>query len=132
MAKQSSYSGMLGDLSRLVAAMTANAAELPHLEGVRARLEKTLAEAQEVAKQQAALAASKQEASKRLKALLMEGNRMATGVSRLITENYGLRAEKLAEFGLQPFRGRAFTAKRKKRATQPPEMETGGESNPNS
>ena len=42
------YSGSLGDLGRLVAALTANAAELPHLEGVRVRLEKMLAEAQEV------------------------------------------------------------------------------------
>ena len=31
---------------------------------------------------------------------------MATGVRRLVTENYGLRSEKLAEFGIQPFRGR--------------------------
>jgi chromosome segregation ATPase len=106
MAKQTSYSGMLGDLARLSDALTANAAEIPHLEGIRARLEKTVNEAQEVAKEQAALMASKQEASKRLKVLLAEGNRMATGVRRFITENYGLRAEKLTEFGIQPFRGR--------------------------
>ena len=126
------YSGTLGDLGRLVAALTANAAELPHLEGVRARLEKTVAEAQEMAKQQAALTASKQETSKRLKELLAEGNRMATGVSRLITENYGLRAEKLAEFGLQPFRGRKVKDALKKPASQPPAIPTGGDSNPNS
>jgi chromosome segregation ATPase len=122
----------LGDLSRLVAALTANAAELPHLEGVRARLEKTVAEAQEMAKQQAALTASKQEASKRLKELLTEGNRMATGVSRLITENYGLRAEKLAEFGLQPFRGRSLKSTLKKPSPTPPAIHTGGDNNPNS
>ena len=126
------YSGTLGDLGRLVAALTANATELPHLEGVRARLEKTVAEAQELAKQQAALTASKQEASKRLKELLAEGNRMATGVSRLITENYGLRAEKLAEFGLQPFRGRKVKDAVKKAASQPPTIPAGGDSNPNS
>jgi chromosome segregation ATPase len=106
MAKQKSYSGMLGDLARLSDAMAANAAEIPHLEGIHARLEKTVNEAQEVAKEQAALEASKQEASKRLKVLLAEGNRMATGVRRLVTETYGLRSEKLAEFGIQPFRGR--------------------------
>jgi len=121
MAKQTSYSGMLGDLARLSDALTANAAEIPHLEGVRARLEKTVNEAQEVAKQQAALVASKQEASKRLKVLLAEGNRMATGVRRFLTENYGLRAEKLAEFGLQPFRGR-----RSKNAVPEPESPTPG------
>jgi chromosome segregation ATPase len=124
------YSGTLGDLGRLVAALTANAAELPHLEGVRARLEKTVAEAQEMAKQQAALTASKQETSKRLKELLSEGNRMATGVSRLITENYGLRAEKLAEFGLQPFRGRSVKNAVRKPKAQPPVAQADGDPNP--
>jgi len=134
MAKDKTYSGTLGDLGRLLDALTANNAELPHLEGVRARLEKTVAEAQEVAKQQAALTASKQEASKRLKALLSEGNRMATGINRLLTENYGLRAEKLAEFGLQPFRGRPFQTRVRKPKTPPtpPVVQTGGDSNPNS
>jgi hypothetical protein len=31
---------------------------------------------------------------------------MATSLQKLLQENYGLRAEKLAEFGVQPFRGR--------------------------
>jgi hypothetical protein len=36
---------------------------------------------------------------------------------KLLTENYGVRSEKLAEFGLQPFRGRkARTLKRSKKA----------------
>jgi chromosome segregation ATPase len=126
------YSGTLGDLGRLVAALTANAAELPHLEGVRARLEKTVAEAQEMAKQQAALTASKQETSKRLKELLAEGTRMATGVSRLLTENYGLRAEKLAEFGLQPFRGRKVKSATPEPEPPLPAVHKTSDSNPNS
>jgi chromosome segregation ATPase len=126
------YSGTLGDLGRLVAALTANANELPHLEGVRARLEKTVAEAQEMAKQQAALTASKQETSKRLKELLSEGNRMAAGVNKLVTENYGLRAEKLAEFGLQPFRGRSVKNAARKPKAQPPVAQAGDDPNPSS
>lgn len=109
------YSGTIGSLARLVAALTTNAAEVPHLEGVRARLEKILADAQEMAKQQAALIASKQESSKQLKSLLNEGQRVATSLQKLLKENYGLRAEKLAEFGLQPFRGR------KTKSNPPPE-----------
>jgi len=68
-------------------------------------------EALEVSKEQAALIASKQEASKRLGKLLTEGQRVATGVGKLLKEHYGLDSEKLAEFGLQPFRGRARKAK---------------------
>jgi hypothetical protein len=110
MAIDKSYSGMLGGLARLTAAMAANSADLPHLEGVRGRLEKLLADAQEAAKQQAALTASKQEATLRLRTVLTEGQRVATGALKMLQENYGLRAEKLAEFGLQPFRGRKVKA----------------------
>ena len=110
MAIDKSYSGMLGGMERLTAAMAANAADLPHLEGVRGRLEKLLADAQEAAKQQAALIASKQEATLRLRKLLTEGQRVVTGAQKMLQENYGLRAEKLAEFGLQPFRGRKVKA----------------------
>ena len=106
MARETTHAGVLGSLARLNAAMTANAPELAHLEGPRARLDNILTEAQEAAKQQAALVASKQEASKKLRTLLIEGQRVANGLRKLLTEHYGLRAEKLAEFGLQPFRGR--------------------------
>ncbi len=55
---------------------------------------------------QASLKASKQELSKRLATLLLEGERLAAAIEKLLTEHYGLRSEKLAQFGLQPFRGR--------------------------
>ncbi len=60
---------------------------------MRARLERILADAQEMAKQQAALTASKQEATKRLKGLITEGQRMATGVDKFLKEHYGLRRD---------------------------------------
>jgi hypothetical protein len=104
MTKQ--YSETIGNLARLTAALGANATEIPHLEGIRSRLEKILADSQEAAKQQAALTASKQEATKKLQSLAREGLRLATGVQKLLQENYGLSSEKLAEFGIQPYRGR--------------------------
>ena len=118
MAKETTYAGMLGDLVQLTAALAANAAEVPHLEGTRVRLEKMLADAQETAKQQAALTASKQEMSKRLKSQVVEGQRVANGLRKLLKEFYGVRSEKLAEFGLQPFRGL------KRKATTPEEPPT--------
>jgi hypothetical protein len=104
MTKQ--YSETIGNLARLTAALGANATEIPHLEGVRGRLEKILADAQEAAKEQAALIANKQKATKKLQSLAREGLRVATGVQKLLKEHYGLGSEKLAEFGVQPFRGR--------------------------
>ena len=65
-----------------------------------------VAEAQQTAQEQASFAASKQEASRRLERLLIAGQRMSTGLNRLLREFYGNASEKLTEFGLQPFRGR--------------------------
>ena len=106
MGNETTYSGVIGELTRIDAALEANAADLPHLEGPRVRLGSILGSAREVAQQQAALKASKQESSKRLKELLTEGQRVATGIVRFLQQHYGNRSEKLAEFGLQPFRGR--------------------------
>lgn len=106
MVTETTYAGKLGELQRFTAALTANKAELPHLEGTITRLESLLSQAQQAAAQQKALAASKQETSKLLKAALIEGKRLSTGLATLLKEFYGPRSEKLAEYGLQPFRGR--------------------------
>jgi ABC-type transporter Mla subunit MlaD len=106
MAKETTNAGKLGHLQRFAAALAANRTELPHLEGSISRLEGLLGQAQQAAMQQAALAASKQDTSKQLKASLIEGERVANGLRSMLKEFYGLRSEKLAEYGLQPFRGR--------------------------
>ena len=104
--RQRTQAGVLGMLTRLSAALEANAGELTHLEGTRQRFANLVNEALEAAREQAALAAEKQEASQRLALFLNEGSRLATGLSRLLREFYGVGSEKLTEFGLQPFRGR--------------------------
>jgi hypothetical protein len=125
MSKETTYAGMLGDLAQLTAALAANAAELPHLEGTRLRLAKMLADAQATAQQQAALVASKQAMSKTLKSQVVEGQRMANGLRKLLKEFYGVRSEKLAEFGLQPFRGKKLKpATPEPPATNPPPATT--------
>ena len=106
MSQETTQAGKLGGLTKLSASMAAHAAEIPHLEGPRGRLDTILTEAVEVFRQQAALTASKQEATKRLQALLSDGERVAEGIRRFLKEHYGFRSEKLAQFGMQPFRGR--------------------------
>ena len=73
-ARETTYAGILGELVRLNASLTANASELQHIEGARARLDKLVTDAQEVAKRQAALTASKQEASKQLSGPAQRGS----------------------------------------------------------
>jgi hypothetical protein len=120
MARETTNAGKLGELARFTAALAANAPELTHLEGPRLRLDNVVNNAQEIAKQQTAFAASKQDASKRLKTLINEGQRLANGIRKLLTENYGVRSEKLTEFGLQPFRGK----KVKQEKPEPPASPT--------
>jgi hypothetical protein len=55
--------------------------------------------------QQEALPA-KQEVSRRLAELMQEGNKLVTFLDAGVKQQYGNRAEKLVEFGLQPFRSR--------------------------
>ena len=123
MLRENTNAGMLGQLVRFSAALAANSAELAHIEGMRVRFEKLVSEAQVIAQQQAALVASKQDASKRLQNLLSEGLRAATGIERILQEFYGTRAEKMAEFGLQPFRGRPRRSKEKPGPQGPPTPE---------
>jgi len=104
--RETTYAGILGELTRLNTALAANAGELQHLEGARLRLGQLLTQAQASAQEQAALIATKQEAARQLLRFLVAAQRVATGIRRLLKEHYGPRSEKLAEFGLQPFRGR--------------------------
>lgn len=106
MGNETTYSGVMGGLGRFSAALTANAADLAHLEGARLHLAKIVTDIEGITQQQAALTASKQEASKLLQKLMVEGQRVASGMTKFLQEHYGTRSEKLAEFGLQPFRGR--------------------------
>jgi hypothetical protein len=96
----------LGDLQRLIAPLTANSADLVHLEATRARFAEFLAQAEESANRQGVHTAAKQEASLQLRTSLAECERLANILRLGVKQHYGIRSEKLAEFDLQPFRGR--------------------------
>jgi hypothetical protein len=108
---------MLGDLQILLTALAANGEDLTHLETSRAKLERMLDQAHEAATRQATAAAVKQEATKRLQTLMTDSTRLGNALRVMIKEHYGVRSEKLAEFGIQPFRGRP----RKARTEAPPD-----------
>ena len=50
--------------------------------------------------------ARSQELTPRLQAAMSDGERLATVLRLSVKAHYGIRSEKLTEFGLQPFRGR--------------------------
>jgi hypothetical protein len=51
-------------------------------------------------------------------AVIAEGQRLVTVLRVSVRQHYGIDSEKLAEFGLQPFRGR------RRKSPEPPPVET--------
>jgi hypothetical protein len=86
--------------------VAANAADLPQLADAQERLELMLTELRELLAQQAALRASKQQVSKRLRTLAAGGRKVVTMVQSVLKERYGHGNDKLLEFGVQPRRAR--------------------------
>ena len=121
MSIETTSKGQLGDLERLLSSLTANAAELPHLEVSRNQLGVLLGQAREAADLQALHTAGKQEASRNLQLALTEGMRLANVLRLAVKQHYGIRSEKLAHFGIQPFRGRPFRTRNPKPAPETPQ-----------
>ncbi|MFP5286917.1 MAG: hypothetical protein ACLGI9_14345, partial [Thermoanaerobaculia bacterium] len=117
MSKETTYAGMLGDWERWTTALLADAG-LAHLAVPRAELEALTVRGKELIQKQSELTAEKQDASKELRVLIVEGQRLATVLRFAVRQRYGIDSEQLAKFGLQPFRGR-----RRKAAEEPPVVE---------
>lgn len=106
MARERTYRGSWGTWQDLLTKLEPSIGELPQLEPFRVKLAAILAQVLGISQQQDAMRASKQEASKQLRKLVIEGNRTAAVMRAAIKEHYGPTEEKVAAFGLQPFRGR--------------------------
>jgi hypothetical protein len=110
MAKERTVKARIGNLQRFLARLSSNREELQHVEPSRARLEDVFGQAQGAADRQAFHTAGKQEASQQLQSLLTEAERLMTIMQLAVKQHYGIRAEKLADFGMKPFRGKARKA----------------------
>lgn len=122
MSQETSYSGKLGDWQRLLEPLLVNANELPHLEVPRNQLAAVIAQVTGLAREQSSRKAAKQALSRQLGGAVRDGERLATLLRQAVKVHYGIRSEKLTEFGVQPFRGRP----RKK--VSPPSPEIPGDS----
>jgi hypothetical protein len=107
MPRQTNAQGQtLDNWRRLIKSLLANLGELPHLEAMCAKLAAMTDLALELVSEQRLLASRRQETSKKLQELLVEGRRIADFLQTGIRAHYGTRSEKLTEYGIQPFRGR--------------------------
>jgi hypothetical protein len=113
-----SYAKSVYGWRQTLIAIEGNATDLPEAEIARQKLQAILDSIQEASQEQAIHTAAKQEATNRINVLLTEGWKVATVLRTTIRHHYGNRSEKLAEFNLQPFRGR------KRKAAPAPEEAT--------
>jgi hypothetical protein len=118
MSQETTYSGKLGDWQRLLDPLLTNATELPHLETHRNQLAAVIAQVTGLAREQSSRKAAKQTVSQQLSGAVKDGERLVTLLRQAVKVHYGIRSEKLTEFGVQPFRGRP----RKKVAAPSPEL----------
>ena len=119
MSREPQYGVTLNGWERLLTSMEANAEDFKALETYRVQLKSMLDTAREASARQAAMEASKQEATKSLQAMLVEGRKLATFLRGGVKQRYGDRSEKLVEFGLEPLRAKT-KAEPKPPVTPPP------------
>ena len=117
MAKTDRSAGDLKEWDELATAAVANAADLPQAEIARTGLVKLRDEMRELVIQRNLHQANKQQVSQRIAKIHEEGAKLATVIRVIAKQHYGNRNDKLVEFGIAPFRGRARKAAP---TTQPP------------
>jgi hypothetical protein len=117
--RETTYKGILGDWEQLHQILVENSAELPHLEASRLKLEELLKQGLEIAAKQSMLRAEKQDASQRMKALIVSGQRLTNVLRLSVREHLGIRSEKLVAYGMKPFRGRKPSEESKRPKPQP-------------
>jgi hypothetical protein len=120
MPRQTTKAAKLGSLQKLRDSLSANQTSLPHLEGSMSQFGALVTKAQELTTRQDALTGEKQDISKQFTETLIEAERLGTVLRLAVKQHFGIRSEKLAEFSLQPFRGRKKPDDAKKRSSKKP------------
>jgi hypothetical protein len=110
MANEATYSGILGGAQRFHTSLETSVREIPHLEAGRLRLGDSLDRVQGLFTQQATLTAAKQDVSQEIKTTMEDIQFLMTILRKAVRQHFGKKSEKLAEFGVQPFRGRKVKA----------------------
>jgi hypothetical protein len=119
MPKQS-FADVMTDWEKLLATVAANRDDLQAIDGYRQQLEVEMAGAKAASLRQSASQADSQQASRDLEGFLVRGSDLASRMRTGIKSRYGIRGEKLKEFGLKVFRGKKKAAVKPPPAVTPP------------
>lgn len=103
--------------------LEANGSELPQLTGTHGAIRNILQVIRESSVEMDLHWANRLQASKRHQTALDEGRKLITCAKVLLKQHYGSGNDKLAEFGIQPYRGRSRKAAEETKPPVPPEAQ---------
>jgi hypothetical protein len=106
MQNETTQSGILGELQRFETSTASAIDAIPHLQPTRVRFGAAVDVAADLLKRQAAAIADKQELSGQIPPALKDAQRLATILRKGLQQHFGPDADRLAEFGIKPLRGR--------------------------
>ncbi|HEV8582864.1 MAG TPA: hypothetical protein VGX68_27680 [Thermoanaerobaculia bacterium] len=116
----------VGDWMGLTGCVTPETvAEIPSIQVIYDKLVASLAEIQELIQQRDFHEARKQELSRRIDVVLPKGRKEASLVRAILKVHYGPDNEKLAAFGIQPFRSKKRRRKDGSPSPETPERDKG-------
>ncbi len=98
-----SRASQMREMQRLLSALQARAAELPHLKAHTEMLEARLRQLEELIRTQAALTEARMDATQKVTAAMSSCERLATVLRLTLKLHYGRSAEKLKDFGIEPW-----------------------------
>jgi hypothetical protein len=103
MAK-ATYAAVIREWEKLMTTVAANKEELPFLDEGRGQIAKIVEDLKAATDRQSTFRAQFQQATRDVEELLVTGKDLATRLRNGVRMQYGLKGEKLVEFGLQPRR----------------------------
>ena len=110
---KTSFANLMGTGEHLLVTVQANSADLAQLEETRSQLSTTMGVAKAASVRQDTARALFQQSTRDLKKAMADTRELVTRLRNGVRTKYGLRSEKLAEFGMQPRRAPVRKAKEK-------------------
>lgn len=114
MPNNSSFADFIHDWEQLLAALDTNGGELPDISVHRQPLEQVLVNAKSISARQDAHRAGLGLATRELEAVMLDGRDAANRVRNFLRSHYGVRSDKLTEYGVKPLRQRSRLKSKKK------------------
>ena len=108
-----SFMALMGEGDHLLATDQANSADLAHLEETRVQLAANMDVARAASVRQNTAKALVQQSTRDLEKAMVDTRELITRMRNGIRTKYGLRSEKMTEFGMQPRRALVRKAKEK-------------------